>query len=853
MATVAELLVKIGGNADGLRKEIQASQRQLKRAFGPEALDASSKMAAGLGVITAAAGAAAVAAGKMAVSWNLAVNAIEDVTGMSGEAASRLLAVGQMVGLSGEDMSAALVKMSKSAEAAFESIKENGANSTDAYTKFGIAVQDSNGNMLSAEQIYANVAARHREMANGVEKTAMEMAIFGKKGAALNDLLNLTTDQMDDLTGRAEKMGLVVNSETSQAWESATFELNRAKLGFTAAGNAVLSDLLPAISSGTTAVADFLEAFAVDTKMNGITKALANLIPPEMVPAIYAVSGAVTAAMIPALYRMGLAAAAAMAPLAPLLAVGAALGVVAFGVANATEETYDFASGWYGASDAMREAGDAAREAGKEDLSLLYDELSNVNAALPELEKNATKTAGALASGAGAKGAAKAYNELAKAAEQAHKEIYREWVQLTKSQMEQLDIWRQDEDDKLEKSKTANANYERDKTMLAETYSARRKKILEDEAAASTAIFREARDRMTAMGNVKASIGLEGVQKEKFDLDTGYKDQITKIGDYYDDLTTKFANGTQQQKDDFIKQWTEAGYAFKVNEQGMVDFSAQKKAEQLTAEQKYLQDVSSLRMEYRAYEDALDQARRDGNMAAFAAQLETESALMYQDLAGRQEMIDAYYTIWQDTHRSAMSYMAEAMMTFYNGATTALTDIFTGAKSASEAFTDLGKSIVKMLAQWVAQQIAGQLAMMLFGKAMQATQIAAAKVAGAATAAAWAPAAAMVSLATFGANSVPAMAGIGATVGMSLGLSISQLASGGITTGPTIAEIGERGKEAVLPLNRRAFEKAGLVGKSQAVTVNQHNYGDIHTDADLDAVNIRLGRSLESALAGGLA
>jgi hypothetical protein len=42
--------------------------------------------------------------------------------------------------------------------------------------------------------------------------------------------------------------------------------------------------------------------------------------------------------------------------------------------------------------------------------------------------------------------------------------------------------------------------------------------------------------------------------------------------------------------------------------------------------------------------------------------------------------------------------MAEAMMTFYNGATNALTDIFTGAKSASEAFTDLGKSILKMLA-----------------------------------------------------------------------------------------------------------------------------------------------------------
>jgi hypothetical protein len=56
-----------------------------------------------------------------------------------------------------------------------------------------------------------------------------------------------------------------------------------------------------------------------------------------------------------------------------------------------------------------------------------------------------------------------------------------------------------------------------------EIYAEKRRKIAADEAAASTSIFREARDRMTAMGNVKASIGLEGVQKEKFDLDTGTK------------------------------------------------------------------------------------------------------------------------------------------------------------------------------------------------------------------------------------------------------------------------------------------------------------------------------------------
>jgi hypothetical protein len=82
-----------------------------------------------------------------------------------------------------------------------------------------------------------------------------------------------------------------------------------------------------------------------------------------------------------------------------------------------------------------------------------------------------------------------------------------------------------------------------------------------------------------------------------------------------------------------------------INEQGMVDFSEQKKAEMLVAEQKYLDDVAKLRLTYREYEQALETARRDGNLAAFAAELEKQRALEAQDLAGRQEMIDQYYTI----------------------------------------------------------------------------------------------------------------------------------------------------------------------------------------------------------------
>jgi hypothetical protein len=899
---VSELLVKISGDSSGLRKELEASQRQLKRAFGKDALDASEKLAAGLGVVAAAASAAAAVAGKMGVAWNLAVNELEDITGMSGEAASKLLATAGLVGISGEEMSTALVRMSKNAEKAFESIQENGAASTDAFTKFGIAIQDSNGNMLTAEQIYANVAAKHREMANGVEKTAMEMAIFGKKGAALNDLLNMTESQMADMTARAEKMSLVIGSEQSQAWENATFEMNRAKLGFTAAGNAVLTDLLPAISEGTTAVADFLEAFAVDTKMNGIGQALRNLIPDTMVPAIYAVSGAITLAMIPALGSLYLAAKAALLPLLPLIAVGATLGLVAYSVANAGEEAYNFASGWNGAADALKEASGAANET-NEALKQL-DARGSERRSAAETWGDLAVRPGVMPAGGGTKGAGKAYDDLAKKAEQAGKSIEREWVQLTKTQQEQLDKWYADELKTLNESQAANENYERDLLRLKETYDARKKKIDENEYSRVVALKRAAEDDVTGNQNHRAGIGLTGVGKQAFDLKTGMESEITAVIRKYQDMVTEFGTLDDAAKANNIKAWQDAGLAFRVNEDGTVDFTEEVEARKLAIRQDYAQRYKDLDYDRVKFQQDLEKAHYYGDIATFTSLLENKQAMEAQYLAGRQAYIDEFYTIWQDTHRSAMSYMAEAMGTFYNGATNALTDIFTGAKSASEAFTDLGKSILRMLAQWVAQQIAGQIAMAIFGKAMMATQFAASAAMGAATAAAWAPAAAMVSLATFGANSAPAMAGIAATTGMAMALSIPKYAEGGAICGPgtttsdsipawlsdgeyvvraaavdrygvgfldavnnlrlpafarggivTRAALpsADRYTSAVLPLNKRVFEKLGMTGRSQAVTVTQHNYGDIHTDADMDEVNIRLGRSLESALAGGLA
>ncbi|MPM75745.1 hypothetical protein SDC9_122739 [bioreactor metagenome] len=210
--------------------------------------------------------------------------------------------------------------------------------------------------------------------------------------------------------------------------------------------------------------------------------------------------------------------------------------------------------------------------------------------------------------------------------------------------------------------------------------------------------------------------------------------------------------------------------------------------------------------------------------------------------------------------------------------------------------------MLKVVADFVAKWLAGQIMMAIFGKAMQAKEVAAATITGAAVAAAWAPAAAMVSLATMGGNAAPASAGIGATVavayafaipGLADGGSVSgsgtstsdsiltrlsdgeyviqassvskfgigffnalnsgvmpAMATGGIVTGPSLAAVSSRYANASISFDKKMFEKMGLASGNQSAVVNQYNYGDINTEVDYDQMQEDLGRLVSTALMG---
>ena len=350
----------------------------------------------------------------------------------------------------------------------------------------------------------------------------------------------------------------------------------------------------------------------------------------------------------------------------------------------------------------------------RKDISALLPQMTKPNTKFTGLT-NAAPSTSSPASGSGTDQAAKDFEKLQKKAEQASKAIEKEWLQLTATQMDALDAWYADELASLNESKEANENYERDILRLNEIYAAKKKKILLDEQKENNRIADQAADLARSLSDKLGGLGLDGVDKQKFDIETDAARQIEEVRKRYRDLALEYSTGTAAQQEQFRKAWEANGIQFAITETGMVDFSRQAAAEQVAIELEKNQKIKDLHYERVKFQEELDRAREDGDLARFQELLNKEEAMQERELSGRQQMIDSYYKIWQEAHRTSMSYMAELTDGLYSGFSTFFSDVLNGTKSIGDAFSDLAKSVLKMINDMIVKWLAARLMMGLFG------------------------------------------------------------------------------------------------------------------------------------------
>lgn len=252
----------------------------------------------------------------------------------------------------------------------------------------------------------------------------------------------------------------------------------------------------------------------------------------------------------------------------------------------------------------------------------------------------------------------------------------------------------------------------------------------------------------------------------------------------------------------------------------------------------------------------LDKSYRQGDVEGYINALTEKNTAFMADMEAQQQIMDTYREIMLASQASTMQLVADMYSTTFSGLTTAFSGILTGVKSVSDAFEELGKIMLKVVADFLAKWLAAQLTNAVFGKGILTMTVAANKAAGKAIADAYREAAALASLATSGMNAAGAIAGItatyaivGATPGGSDGGSLGGFDKGGsgVLGSKTLTE----GKDFnPLEFNQRAnggYTNKGLtiVGERGPELVDFTKPGRVYTNNQLGQL-INSGFGVES-------
>lgn len=438
--------------------------------------------------------------------------------------------------------------------------------------------------------------------------------------------------------------------------------------------------------------------------------------------------------------------------------------------------------------------------------------------------------AGSGKGGKGGGGGGKGKGEdLAKEAKQIHEKILQSFLEMQGNQVELIELQYKKEREELEKSKAANQNYQEDLKLLDEVYTDKRIKAKQEEFTKLRSIETKIRDMQKDFIVATADKDSAGSMSPAMQLALDYTNAIDEIQDRYANMTDEFVKLDKMAQQHYIDTLKARGIAFDVMEDGRIAFTEQVNAEILAKNQEFSQKALEQHTRLADEKWAIDDAMRTQNFEALQAALTDEYVAMQQNYELRKQLMEEYQQAVMDSHWNGQAVMFEAMSAGIDKMQEGISGLLQGTMSVTQAFQNMGKAILKTIADSVAQWIAAQVKQAVFGKMLQSQQTTTSIAAAKAQTPAWATLAQQMAMATFGMSSTAGMAAYQAATAAGLATTTSlnsvssggfssfmdaksmpKMASGGLAYGPTIAQIGEgRYEEAVIPLSDTVFDRLG--------------------------------------------
>lgn len=425
-------------------------------------------------------------------------------------------------------------------------------------------------------------------------------------------------------------------------------------------------------------------------------------------------------------------------------------------------------------------------------------------------------------SGKGGKG-----EDLAKEAKQIHEKILQSFLEMQGNQVELIELQYKKEREELEKSKTANENYHEDLKLLDEVYAEKRIKAKQEEMTKLRAIETGIRDMQQDFAFKTASKDSTGNVSPAVQLKNDYENAIDEIEDRYADMVDKFMKMDKMEQQHHIDLLKQRGIEFEMSADGQISYEQRKNEELLAAQEEYNKKALQQHTDLVNEKYAIDEAMRTQNFDALQAALSDEYIAEQQHYDAKKQLMEEWKQAAIDAHWNGQQLLIDALNAGIDSMQSGISGLIQGTTSLMTAIQNIGKAILKTIADFIASWIAAMVKKAVFSKMMQSQEATTSIAAANAQYPAWSALAQQVSMATFGASAAAGMAawtanttagaGLslanGATSFASLGsakLDLPKMANGGVAYGSTYAEIGEgKYKEAVLPLSESTYDEMG--------------------------------------------
>lgn len=225
-----------------------------------------------------------------------------------------------------------------------------------------------------------------------------------------------------------------------------------------------------------------------------------------------------------------------------------------------------------------------------------------------------------------------------------------------------------------------------------------------------------------------------------------------------------------------------------------------------------------------------------------------ENALALKNAADRQYEQQRIAAQWEILSQQSLGYnmLTSAVDAFSGNASNAITGLLTGTMSAQEAMRSLGNTILNSVINSIVQVGVEALKNYILGQTLGAASVATSVGLAATTASAWAPAAAMASLASFGANAGPAAAGISSTVGLASGLALAGARyNGGPVSAGGLYQVGEKGKPEIYQAS--TGKQYMIPGDNGKVISNKDMQSGGGVSVQVNVINQSTGATVQSA------